>query len=164
MPIVSSELKYRLSGGAANSDPNASLGGVISANDAPASLFDNVSSAEALTGDVEYRCFYLRNTNGTLTALGLRVWIQANTPAADTQVAIGLGTAAISAAEQTVANENIAPVGVTFSEPANEGAGLLVGDLAPNAFKSVWVRRTINPGAAGANDSFSLRQKCDTLP
>lgn len=164
MPIISTDLKYRLSGGAANSDPNASLGGAISSNDAPASIFDNVSSAEAVAGDVEYRCVYLRNNHGTLTALGLKVWIQTNTTPTDTQVAIGLGTAAISATEQTIANESTAPVGVTFSEPASEGAALTVGDLAAGAFKAVWIRRTINAGAAGANDGFTLRQKCDTLP
>ena len=164
MPIISTDLKYRLSGGAANSDPNAALGGAVSSNDAPASIFDNVSSAEALAGDVEYRCFYVRNNHGSLTALGLKIWIQTNTPAADTQVAIGLGTSAISATEQTVANENTAPAGVTFSEPTNEAGGLTIGDLAAGATKAVWIRRTITAAAAGNNDSFTLRMKCDTLP
>ena len=59
MPIVSADIKYRLSGGASNSDQNASLGGVKSSNEASASLFDNVSSAEAVSGDTEYRCFYV---------------------------------------------------------------------------------------------------------
>lgn len=164
MPIVSSDIKYRLSGGAANSDPNASLGGIISANDAGSTIFDNVSSAEASAGDVEYRCVYVRNNHGTLTAQATKIWIQAQTPSADTDVAIGLGTSAIGGTEQTVANENTAPSGVTFSAPANEGAALTIGDLAPGQTKAVWIRRTVNAAAAAANDSFTLRVKCDTLP
>jgi hypothetical protein len=44
------------------------------------------------------------------------VWISSNTPASDTQIAIGVGTAAVNGTEQTVANESTAPSGVTFSE------------------------------------------------
>lgn len=164
MPIISTDLKYRLSGGAANSDPNASIGGAISSNDAPASIFDNVLSSEASAGDIEYRCVYLRNNHGSLTALALKVWIQANTVPTDTQVAIGLGAAAVSATETAVANENTAPAGVVFTEPSSEGTALSVGDLAAGAYKALWIRRTITAGAAGNNDGFTLRQKCDTLP
>lgn len=165
MPIIASEIHYRLSGGAANASQDLSLGGAKSSNQASASIFDRVTSAEATAGDVEYRCVYVHNANATLTALDTVIWIQSNTPAADTQVAIGLGTSAIGATEQTVANENTAPAGVTFTEPANEAGALFIGDIPPNSHKAVWVRRTINAGAAAnAADTFTLRVKCDTLP
>lgn len=165
MPIISSEMKLMLSGGSANTDPAASLGGAASATAASGStLWDNVSGAEAAAGDTEYRCVYVKNTNGSLTALSTVIFIQANTPSADSTLDIGLGTSAVNGTEQSVANENTAPTGVTFVPAATQGAALNIGDLAPNATKAVWVRRTVNAGAAAANDTFTLRIVCDTNP
>ena len=125
MPITSTDLKFHLSGGAANSDPNAALGGAISTTqivDATvANLFDNVSSAESAAGDTEYRCFYVKNTHATLTLQAAKVYIQTNTPSADTSAEIGLGTSAVNGTEQTVANESTAPSAVTFSTAAGSG-------------------------------------------
>lgn len=163
MAIASTDIKYRLSGGATNTDPSASLGGVISSTDA-ANYFDAVSSAEAAAGSIEYRCIYVYNNHPTLTMLGTKVFIQTQTPSTDTDVAIGLGTAAIGAAEQTVATEATAPTGVTFSAPSTLAAGLLVGDVPPSSFKSIWVRRNVNTGAAVFADSFTIRAQCDTNP
>lgn len=165
MAIVSSDIKYKLSGGASNSDPAASLGGAVSANDTSGStILDMVTSAEALAGDIEYRCFYVKNTHATLTLQGAKIWIQANTPSSDTTLDIGLGTSAVNGTEQTVANESTAPTGVTFSAAANEAGALSIGDLAPGATKAVWIRRTVNASAASANDGATLRVKGDTLP
>ena len=164
MPIVSSDIKYRLSGGAANTDPTLSLGGIISTTDAAASIFDNVSSAEALAGDTEYRCIYIKNNHGTLTLLAPKVWLQANTPSGDTAAEISLGTSAVSGTEQTIADENTSPTGTTFVSAANEGAGLSLGDLAPGATKAIWIKRTVTAGAAAASDGFTVRVKGDTLP
>ena len=95
MPIVSADIDFRLSGGAANSDPNAALGGAKSSTEITAAslhnLFDQVASAESSAGDVEYRCFYVHNAHATLALQNAVIWIQANTPASDTTVDIGLG-------------------------------------------------------------------------
>lgn len=163
MAIISTDIKYRLSGGAANTDPSASLGGVISSTDA-ANYFDSLSSAEAAAGSIEYRCIYVYNNHPTLTMLGTKVFIQTQTPSPDTDVSIGLGAAAIGAAEQTVGSETTAPPGVTFSAPSTLAAGLLAGDIPPASFKSVWVRRNVNAGAAVFTDSFNIRAQCDTNP
>lgn len=101
MAIVSTDIQYRLSGGAANSDPALSLGGVKSST-AASNYFDDVSSAEASAGDTEYRCVYVHNAHATLTLIGAKVFIQTNTPSGDTDVAIGLGSSAINGTEQTV--------------------------------------------------------------
>jgi hypothetical protein len=162
MPIISTEIQYRLSGGAANSNPDASLGGAKSSVAAGTNLFDAVSSAEGAAGDVEYRCFYVHNNNGSLTMESAVVWIQANTPSADTELAIGVGSSAMNGTEQTVANENTAPSGVTFSAAANEGAAVALGNIPPNQHRAVWVRRTVNAAAAASNDTATLRVKCDT--
>jgi hypothetical protein len=163
MPIISTDIHYRLSGGAANTDPLASLGGAKSSTQAASNLYDNVSSAEAAAGDVEYRAFYVHNNHGSLTMLSAVIWINANTPSAETDLAIGLGTSALNATEQTVASENTAPSGVTFSAAANEGAAIALGNIPPGQHRAVWLRRTINAAAAATNDTATLRVKCDTL-
>lgn len=164
MPIISTDLKYRLSGGSTNTDPEASIGGVMSNTDAGSNIFDNVGSAEAAAGDIEYRCVYVLNGHGTLTAQTAKVWIQANTPSAETTIDIGLGAAGFNATETEVANENTAPAGVTFSAAANEAGALSLGDMTAGGRYAVWIRRTVTAGAAAANDTFTLRVKCDTLP
>lgn len=167
MPIASSDIKMRLSGGAANSDPNAALGGAKSSTEITAAslhnLFDQVSSAESSAGDTEYRCFYVHNGHATLTLQNAVVWIQTNTPASDTTADIGLGSSAINGTEQTVANESTAPTSVTFSAPASEGAALSIGNIPAGQHKAVWVRRTISAAAAANNlDNVVLRVKGDT--
>lgn len=164
MPIAGSDIQYRLSGGAANTDPLAALGGAKSSTSAGASILDNVLSSEGTAGDVEYRCVYVHNNHGTLTMLSPKIWVQANTPSADTTIDIGLGTSAVNATEQTVADENTAPSGVTFSAPANYAAGIAMADIPAGQSKAVWIRRTVTAGAAAASDSFTLRTQCDTLP
>ena len=163
MAIVSTDIQYRLSGGASNSDPAISLGGVKSST-AASNYFDDVSSAEASAGDTEYRCVYVHNNHGTLSLIGAKVFIQTNTPSSDTDVAIGLGSSAINGTEQTVADESTAPTGVSFSAPTTFAGGLAIGDLAAGAHKAVWVRRTVNAGAAAYADSFTLRVQGDTNP
>jgi hypothetical protein len=168
MPIVGTDIQYRLSGGAANAVPNASIGGAkssVSVVDATLhNLFDVVSSAEALSGDVEYRCFYVHNAHATLTLTAAKIWIQTQTPDTETSADIGLAAAAVNATETAVANENTAPAGgVTFSAPANEGAALVIGDIPAGQHKAIWVRRTVNAAAAAYNtDSVIIRVKGDT--
>lgn len=162
MPILSAEIQYRLSGGAGNSNPDASLGGAKSSTVAGSNLFDPVASGEALSGDVEYRCFYVHNANGSLPLENAVCWLQANTPSADTTLDIGVGTAAINGTEQTVANESTAPSGVTFSAAASEGAGISLGSIPAGQHKAVWVRRTVNAAAAASADTATLRVKGDT--
>jgi hypothetical protein len=162
MPIISTDLKYRLSGGASNTDPSASIGGAMSSTDVGSNIFDNVGSAEAATGDIEYRCLYVLNSHGTLTAQAAKVWIQANTPSEDTTIDIGLGAAGFNATETAVANENTAPAGVTFAAAANEAGALSLGDMTAGGRFAIWIRRTVTAGAAAANDTFTLRVKCDT--
>jgi len=164
MPITSTDLHYRLSGGAATADPLLSIGGVKSSVSADSAIFDAVTSVEAGAGDAEYRLVYLHNAHATLTALAAKVWIQTNTPSASTDIAIGLAAAGANATETAVANDSTAPAGVTFSQPASLGAGLSLGDLTPGQHYGVWIRRTVTAGASVAADSFTLRTQCDTNP
>lgn len=163
MAILSTDIIYRLSGGASNSDAAASLGGVKSSS-AASNYFDDVSSAEATSGDTEYRCIYVHNNHGTLSLLGARIWIQTNTPSADTDIAIGLGSSVVNGTEQTVADESTGPSGVSFSTPSSYSGGLVIGDIPAGQHKAVWIRRTVNSGAAACSDSFTLRTQGDTNP
>lgn len=167
MPITAPNFSFRLSGGAANANGNTSLGGVKSSVAVPTGidgLFDAVSAAEALAGSVEYRCIYLHNASGADIMTTAKVWVDANTPSAGTTLAIGVGSAAVNATEQTVGGETAAPSGVSFSEPASAAAGLAVGTLAAGQHKAVWLRRTVAAGSASsANDTWTLGFNCETV-
>lgn len=157
----------RLSGGAGNSDPNSSLGGTISTtavtDNTTHNVFDVVSSAESSAGDTEYRCIYVRNSHASLTLQSAKVWINTNTPSADTAVRIALGTSAVNATEQTIANESTAPSGVTWSTAANEGAALSIGNIPNGQHKAIWIERVISAAASAANDdSYILSYAGDT--
>lgn len=153
MTIAAGDIKFYLSGGSGNTDPNASLGGAISTTEVSGTplnnLFDNLSGAETLAGDTEYRCFYVKNTHGSLTAQSLYAWLSANTSSTNASyvMTIGLGTAGENGTEQTIANESTAPSGVTFSAAATEGAALSMGDVEAGNYYPLWVRRVVAPSA-----------------
>lgn len=167
MPIVGTDIKSRLSGGAANADPNASIGGAKSSVEivdaSLHNLFDIVSSAEGSSGDTEYRCYYVHNGHATLTLQAAKIYIQTQTPDSDTSVEIGLGAAAVNATETAVANENTAPAGVTFSTADGAGNALTIGDIPPGQHKAIWVKRIVSAAAAAYNaDSVVIRVSGDT--
>lgn len=162
MPIASADITYRLSGGAANALPNASLGGAMSSNEAGINILD-VSSTEATDGRVEVRGVYVRNGHGSLTLIAPVVWLNSNTPSATTTIELGLGTSAQGGTEQTVANETTMPAGVTFSAPTSKATGIALGDIPPGGSRFVWIRRTVNAGTAAiGSDAFTLRVEGDT--
>jgi hypothetical protein len=86
MPIVASDLKFRLattSGSAGNStaqgNPNNSLGKYISTTDLTDNtlnnLFDDVSGDENAAGTVDYRCLFVYNSHGSLTWQSPKIWL-----------------------------------------------------------------------------------------
>lgn len=170
MPVTSGDIKFYLSGGAANSNPNLSLGGVRSNTQITSgqlqNLFANIGYQEAVDGSIKYRCFYVRNESITNALEQAGLYIFQETPSPDTVTDYGLGTAGINGTEQTVANEDAAPVGVAFSHPLTDGAKIgFGGDLAPDDFVPIWVRRTVNPGAsASALDNVVPIVSGGTLP
>lgn len=139
----------RLTGGAANSDPNASLGGARSGHNVSATplanLFAHVTPAQGIAGAVHYRAVDLVN-GGDAPAAYLSVWIDPNTPSPSTALALGAG-----ALESTLAigAETTAPAGISFGEPT-EGARLALPDLPVGQGVRVWLRRTVLAGAENA--------------
>lgn len=165
MAILASEIKeYRSTFTASSVD---SLGGAITATEivdnTTHNIWDVVSSAESLAGDTEYRCIYVKNTNSSLTLQSAKVWIATNTPSTDTSVEIGLGTSAVGGTEQTVANENTAPSGVTFSTAAGEGNALSIGNIPNGSYKAIWIKRIVGAAAGAYNDdNYVLSYAGDT--
>lgn len=162
MPILQAELKYYLSGGPAGSTPAASIGGQISTTEIGAglhNLFDAVSSAEAAAGESEYRCVYLKNTNGTITLENAIAWLSAE---GQVNVEMGLDPAGLNGVAATPADEDTAPAGVTFAPHASEGAAAALGNMAPGDFYPIWIKRIVAVGeVAIASDSSTISFKGD---
>ncbi len=170
MPIATTDIQYRLSGGGANADPNLSLGGVMSstawAGGALHDLFDQISGAENSNSTVDYRCIYIRNGHGTLQWQTVLAWMAAEV-AGGADVAIGLdpavaGDGSTTGVATTIANETTAPSGVTFTSPATKAAGLSLGNLNAGLGRAIWIRRTATNSAAQDADGFTLRTEGDT--
>lgn len=164
MAIVSGDIDFRLSGGASNSDPALSLGGIMSTTTdvVGSTLFDTVSSADATAGETNYRCIYILNSHGTLTLQNGVVWIQANTPSSTTAITIALAGEGANATAETIADEDTAPSGESFVAAASEGAGLSLGNLAAGQRYGLWIKRVVDAGTAAVADSFTIRVSGDT--
>jgi hypothetical protein len=169
---MAASLELRLSGGASNTDPDAALGGarstagggVVPTSLTANSIFDDVTGAEEAAGDLEYRGLFIYNA-GDVDAQNTVVWISANTSDSGTQIAIALADEAIGTGSiETIANENTAPSGPSFTEPATEGAALSIGTIPAGSHKGVWVRRDVDAGAGASNDTFTLASAFDTAP
>lgn len=170
MAITATDLKLRLSGGASNTSAAAALGGAMSTvgggiitTDQLNNLWDDVSGDESEAGDTEYRGIYVRNEHGSLTWTNPVIWIESQTPSGDTVIEIALADEAASVAMETIANENTAPTGPSFSQPANKAAGLALTSLAPNAYRGVWVKRIVSASASAYdNDTYTLKYSGET--
>jgi len=161
--INSANLKFYLSGGASNTDPNASLGGARSSTLVPANLFDDVTGDQASAGYVDYRCVYFRNEDSNSAGLiSAMLWIDAQTPAGD-DIAIGLDPAGKNGTATTITNETTAPSGVTFSAPSTKSGGLSLGTLATNDYYAIWIRRNV-PASTSAytGNTFTLKVEGDS--
>lgn len=163
MAIVATDLKFYLSGGGSNSDPDASLGGAISSSQASSNLLDDIGTAEAAAGESEYRGFFIKNTNATDTAYSVKVWIASNSIATSTAIQIALADEGVANTIETIANEGTAPTGPTFDDAEDEANALTIGDLAPGEAHGVWLKRTVTATTtAFANDTATIRVKANT--
>lgn len=167
MAITAADLEFYLSGGTGNTNPNASLGGIISTtaitNSSDNNLFDDVTGDEADAGDTEYRGIYLKNNHGSLTLQSSVVWFSANTTSANDTLDMALAGEGVNATMETVANESTAPVGESFSAPASKGAGLSTGNVAAGQRYGLWLRRTVSAAAAAVNaNSATISWEGDT--
>lgn len=170
MPIASSDIVYRLTGGASNTDAAASLGGAMSTAGGGVItktglnyLYDDVTGDESDAGDTEYRCFCVENNHGSLDWTAVKAWIATESASSDSEYAFGLDPAGKNSAATTIADEDTAPSGVTFSRPTDKASGLSLPDLSAGDYHAIWVRRVISASASAANsDGPTLRVEGDT--
>lgn len=163
---MAASIAFRLSGGAANTDPAASIGGAMSSTAVSANtLFDTVTAAEASSGDTEYRKIFVYN-NGDKNLTNVRIWIS-DQPAQGV-LGIALDGAGKNADGDTVANENTAPSGEVFDDTTDPIANAIVmPDLNVGDRHAVWIRRTISastPGVALASNAAELRVDYEYIP
>lgn len=163
MTIAATDMKFYLSGGAANADPNAALGGAISSVQVGSSFFDDIGVSEAASGESEYRALFVKNTSATDTAYAVKVWIASNTEATSTALQIALADEGVANTIETIANEGTAPVGPTFDDAEDYANALSIGNLTAGQAHGVWVKRTVTATtAAFPNDTATLRVRADT--
>lgn len=162
---MAASLAYRLSGGAGNSNPAASLGGVMSSTAAASNtIFDTVSAAEALAGDTEYRCIFLYN-DGTIDLTSIKLWVS-DEPVQGV-LALALDGGGKNVDGEVEADESTAPTGETFSTPLSAGAGISVPDLNVGDRHAVWLRRVISsstPGVAVGSNAAQIRVDYEYVP
>lgn len=174
MPVGSSDIELRYSGGSGNTAPGSALGGAMSTagggtvdtavkND----LFDDVSASEASSGDTEYRGIYVSVVSGaTGTLTDARIYHSADSGNSSDVIDIAIADEAVNVSMETIANESTAPTGPTFSHPTNYAGGIQLNGgtgLAANDERGVWVRRTISASAPSGSISNTLKVEGTTV-
>lgn len=164
---MAADPRFRLSGGAGNADPNASLGGVLSSTEPTTgvdnNLFDDVSGDEHTAGRVEYRGVYVYNA-GDVDLQSAVIWIAGLTTSGETEVDLAVAAEGVGVTMATIANETTAPATVSFTRPTTKGGGLALGTIPAGSRRGFWVRRTVTAGSTPqAADTFSVRVEGDTL-
>lgn len=172
MPIIATDILFFLTkvGGGAQGNPNDSIGGAIAStqivDNTLHNLFDKVSGDQALAGMIDYRACYAKNNHGSITLETTKLWIQTNTSNSEIAIAKaleGAGNGSTTGVMERLANEETAPAGVTFSQPANKAAGILIGDLTTGQVHGIWERRTIGAATPGENAAtFQIKLEGDT--
>lgn len=137
---------------------NNGLGGVISNTILPTTLngyFDLISATEGTTGMTDYRCIYVKNTTAGANAL-INGAILRTSDAGDvfTSISIGLAPEGINGLAEIIADENTAPINVTFEETNSPVA--FPADLAKDEYLPIWLKRTVVSGSSSINDSTTL--------
>jgi len=125
------------------------LGGALSSvvSGALNTLFGAVTKGDQENGVVEYRCVYLKNSHPNLLLNDAEAWVDSNTPSEKTHVRIGVGSAPVGEIEQVVASGTTPPVGVSFLDAPSEYSSVPLGDIPSGSHKSLWIERTVQPGA-----------------
>lgn len=165
--VTASDIKFYHSGGASNNQGTADLGGAISAVEIPSgtanNLWDDVTNAERVAGDTEYRCIYIKNTSAGGTWKTPVVWIDSQETKGT--AAIALDSAAVGAtAASSSADENTAPASpaVNWGTLTSKAAGTAIADIGPGGYKAIWIKRQVTANIGGGSDSISIRVEGDT--
>lgn len=167
MGVTAADIKFYLTGGSGNTDPNASLGGAGSTTEVGSNLFDNITAAEAAgAATADYRAIDVKNNNSTYTLYSAKIW-------SSVQTAGGAGSDAayfmyaVDSGTQSVANDTTAPnnPSLTFVQATSESAAISLGDIGPGDLykKRVWIKRVIpGNGMLSGSDTETITVKGQT--
>lgn len=160
-------LEFRLTGGSTNTDPNASLGGVMSSTEVSSTpmnnLFDNVSPSEASSGDTEYRAIDIYNS-GDETATEVAIYMSAETSSPDTQIDMGYDSVGAHAADwngPSISDEGDTPPdsgggNISFDHYTSSNK-LSLPDIPAGQAVRVWLKRIVNANAGNtSNDQGTI--------
>lgn len=109
-------------------------------------VFDDVSNAERLAGDTEYRKIFIRNESPNDTWEGVKCWIDTFTPATNDEITIASGT---SSDVQTTAT------GYSYVSPDSKTHGdvITLGNIAQDGSMSIWIKRVVTASGEGYTDN-----------
>lgn len=167
-------MQIRLTGGAANSNVVNSRGGAMSSVEVTSgainNLWDNVGGTESRDGRVEYRCVAIYNAHGTATMINTKCWILSDTTSPGDEVDIALSTTPVGSGDESIntvsQSETTLPGGagvLDFQHKNSDSNSLNPGDIGPGQRAYIWIRRTVQPGAAAQpNNNYILRVTCET--
>lgn len=175
MPITATDIQFRLttkSGSAGDTTagtPAGSLGGFTSTtvmSTGANGLFDDITGDENAASESEYRAIDVLNNHASLTLQNAVIYLSGQV-AGGADASIGVdptGPVAKGSSSQglSIANEDTAPAGVSFSAPTTKAAGLALGNIGPGQVRRVWVRRTATNSAAINNDGVTFNVAGDT--
>lgn len=115
-------------------------------------LLDKTTDNEQLTGITKFRCFYFYNDNEAVYIKNPAVFVVSDTTSPNDSVEVGWGTAEIGtglfgatdgSVEQSILNENEAPLDVRFFSGNTRSSGaILDNDIPPKMAKAVWIKYT----------------------
>jgi hypothetical protein len=176
--IVAADIKFKLSvntsPGNANAQGNVnnSLGGYMASTEITDAtlnnLFDDVTGDENSASDVEYRGMFVHNDHATIDWTSVVMWISSEVGGGTTVAIAPADEGAVPEDQagtvqmETIADEQTAPSGPSFSAPTTKGTGISLGTIGANEAHGIWVRRTAADTAAVNNDGFTLSVEGDT--
>lgn len=155
---MAATLEFRLTGGSANSDPDASLGGEMSNTQLSATamnnLFDNVTPTEANDGDIEYRAIDIYNS-GDASGESVEIYMSAETSSADSSLDFYNDGTTHDGSDQgdTIADESTEPTGASWTHHT-DASKMSLPSIAASMATRLWIKRTITAGATNTNEDL----------
>jgi hypothetical protein len=134
------------------------LGGTATTNQlsttALNNLFDDVSPAEGVSGDVEYRALDFFNS-GDATAVAVSVYCD-GTPNANTDILFALEASPLNSTT-AISDESTAPTISGSFATYIENSRLTFPDIAAGAYCRLWIKRIVTAGCPNlANDGTNI--------
>jgi hypothetical protein len=128
----------------------------IQFNSIDAELFSSLTPAQIISGETDYRCFYLKNRHPTMTFASITLWsdlncnstvgstsnsqyVQFSTYEPSGGTRSGTGTDNVSIGSTTTA-----PTGITFAFANSESTGMTITNLLPGQCIPIWIKRVVN--------------------